>query len=472
METLITEFLKQALSSAVYFAADVVDLVYWFIQTLCSQIGNREIASLLLILAILVFAACKGEGRSLLKSLGKVVACAMKPVLLMPFLFLLAYSALIVSIAFRMGIWSVGVLLDTVCEIVLIGFPAMSIAARSKTVTSIARELVLPELGFGVLASFYVGIEDFSILVEIGMQVLILFCALTKGLAENRAELKHQIPFINGILAFIGVAILTVTTFRIYADWPQIDWTEQLESLAMSVWYPVSMLPAVIAIGFYSAFSSLRFRLKVSGHRLGKLRHIVLVLELLPSLSAVAHFSAYDARQYSECGSLLMCHKFCRDYRRKNRDRVRANRLKLKRYKTGSGKRGFDKDGLWLDWENLESIKNALGLIESLQYAKWRENGVYDADYLEELVAKFTPAGCEGSSCVTRNGRVFACWMNNATGFTFGIGATNGGYPAMRYEGERPPHFERSDPLASFVPKGDYLVLPNWRERLKADERY
>mgnify|MGYP004494182693 FL=1 len=134
---------------------------------------------------------------SVIKSFADVVKCALSPKILIPALILVTYSALLICGAFEFGFWNTGILLDTILEVVFVGFPSMLIASKATSVTSIKNELIVPEVRFGALASFYINLVCFPIPFEVALQVVLLFLGIGHAQFSSRRDVSNLCLFEN-----------------------------------------------------------------------------------------------------------------------------------------------------------------------------------------------------------------------------------------------------------------------------------
>ena len=160
--------------------SDICNSLVWFFQTALSQVTNREIATAILLLSVLLFAVVKIGATEVIRGLWDVVIAALSPKILIPGLLLILYSMAIFWGAYLIGIWSSEVLLDTILEVSFIGLPSLAIAVKANSVVSVYRQFVVPEIGFSAIVAFYIGIESFSLPVEIGLQLVILLSLPSK----------------------------------------------------------------------------------------------------------------------------------------------------------------------------------------------------------------------------------------------------------------------------------------------------
>lgn len=104
---------------------------------LIGQMDNREYASIILIGLFAIYLLAKGKLLSVVKSFADVAKLVLNPKILIPALMLVAYSLLLIYGALVCGFWNTSILLDTILEVVFVGFPSMLIASKATSVTSI-----------------------------------------------------------------------------------------------------------------------------------------------------------------------------------------------------------------------------------------------------------------------------------------------------------------------------------------------
>ena len=445
--------------------------VQWVAATLIGQMDNREYASIILIGLLAIYLLTKGKLLSVIKSFADVAIFALNPKILIPALILVAYSSLLIYGAFVYGFWNTDLLLDTILEVVFVGFPSMLIASKATSVTSIKNELIVPEVGFGALTSFYINLVCFPIPAEVVLQVVLLFLGVGYALFSSRRDAANLRLFENA-RTVLGIIIFVAATLLLSNTWFSMDWGNELSSLFFSIWYPVFIAPYVIALAYYASLESMAMRIKVSEEDLPTKEFIKIAMALLPNFRYIRHFNGWNAHEYLEC--LNPSEKACYlgTFKREI-DTVAANaNAKVKRFESGKGSNGFDEDGIWLDWTHLEEMKSFLWTIASLENRSWVESGAYSS--LDEAFNCFLPKGCNGSFLLSRGKDTYVCWVINSSGFVFAAGSRDGAFPFMKYEGDRCPITDGADMLSEFVDdSGDADTrLKNWHFSFYVDKSY
>lgn len=441
------------------------------VATLIGQMDNREYASIILMGLLAIYLLAKGKLLSVIKSFADVAKLALNPKILVPALILVAYSLLLIYGAFVCGFWNADILLDTILEVAFVGLPSMLVASRATSVTSIKNELIVPEVGFGALASFYINLVCFPILVEIVLQLVIMFLGIGHVLFSSKRDLSNLRLFENA-RAILGIIVFVAATFLLSNTWFSMDWGDELSSLFLSIWYPIFIVPYVLALAYYASLESMSMRINVVGENLPVKEFVNIAAALLPNFRYIKHFNGWNAHEYLECLNPPEKASYLDTFKREI-DTVAANaNAKVKRFESGKGRSGFDQDGIWLDWTYLEEMKSFLWTIASLENRSWKESGIYSS--LDGAFNCFLPKGCNGSLLLTRGKDAYVCWVIDPSGFVFAAGSRDGAFPFMKYEGDRCPISDGADMLSEFVDdNGDADTrLKNWHFSFYIDRSY
>lgn len=445
--------------------------VQWVVATLIGQMDNREYASIILLGLLAIYLLAKGKLLSVIKSFADVIKLALNPKILVPALILVTYSALLIYRAFECGFWNTGILLDTILEVVFVGFPSMLIASKATSVASIKNELIVPEVSYGALTSFYINLVCFPILVEVVLQLVILFLGIGYALFSSKRDLSNLRLFKNA-KAVLGIMVFVAATFLLSNTWFSMDWGDELSSLFLSIWYPIFIMPYVLVLAYYASLESMSMRINVVGENLPVKEFVNIAMALLPNFRYIRHFNGWNAHEYLECLSPSEKASYLDTFKHEV-DTVAANaNAKAKRFESGKGMSGFDENGIWLDWTYLEEMKSFLWTIASLENRSWMESGAYST--LDEAFNCFLPKGCNGSLLLSRGKDAYVCWTINPSGFVFAAASRDGAFPFMKYEGDRRPITDGADMLSEFVDdNGDAdSQLKNWHFNFYIDKSY
>lgn len=273
--------------------------VQWVAATLIGQMDNREYASIILIGLLAIYLLAKGKLLSVIKSLADVIKLALNPKILIPALILVTYSALLIYGAFECGFWNTGILLDTILEVVFVGFPSMYIASKATSVTSIKNELIVPEVGFGALTSFYINLVCFPILFEVALQVVLLFLGIGYALFSSKRDVSNLRLFEN-VRAVLSIIVFVAATLLLSNAWSSMDWGDELSSLFLSIWYPIFIAPYVLVFAYYASLESMYMRINVLEENLTRKEFIKIAIVSFPNFRYIRHFNGRNAHKYLE----------------------------------------------------------------------------------------------------------------------------------------------------------------------------
>lgn len=452
--------------------SESLDVLFCLFQTLGSQIDNREIATCILAVILLILAVIVSKGREdLVKSLGGLVKAALNIKLVVPALFCVAYSIVLVALASQMGVWTIDILLDTILEIIFVGIASMAVAVNAKSINSIFKQFVLPEISISAVVTAYITIENFSIPVELALQFAVVFFSMVKVVSERQPDGVSVAKLATWILAFVGIGVFCAMTYQLIGMWDRVDWFSEARSFAMTVCYPFFLLPFVILLGYFSALEMVMFRIKHCGSPVKLLSKLHLFMMLFPSIMAFSHFSTYISCQYADCKNWKEEEQLIASFKSKIKSKIVEARAKQKRMSDGKDIACFDEDGIWRDWSNLKKIKDELWLVLSVQLGAYRDRGQYDAD-ISKILNAFTPINCSNGFYVSKDCQMSAWWMTNKTGFTLGLALINGAATPLRYEGVGEPSVDKVSLLDVFNGKNDDTVNSNWCFDFNIDESY
>ena len=164
--------------------------------------------------------------------------------------------------------------------------------------------------------------------------------------------------------AFLGIIVFVAATVLLSNAWSSMDWGDELSSLFLSIWYPIFIVPYVLALAYYASLESMRMRINVLEENLPTKEFINIAIALFPNFRYIRHFNGWNAHEYLECLKPSEKASYLADFKHEV-DTVAANAdAKVKRFESGKGRSGFDEDGIWFDWTYLEEMKSFLGQLQ------------------------------------------------------------------------------------------------------------
>lgn len=430
--------------------------------------SNREIASAIVFMAVLLIAFLLSKDKhSVPNAMINVLKAFCCKQILIVFALYLAYSISLFYLAYEIGIWDFDLLKDSFIEFLFIGIPAIFVAAESRSEKDIFKRVFLTEVGLAAFLSFYLNLESFNILGEIALQATIFFLTVLQIISKKRNEYRVVYKLSTFILSVIGFCLIVSLTFQLSMNFFQHDWFFELRAFFLTLWFPVLMLPFLLILAYYSSFETMYRRLSFVAKDVPLSYKLILVGAFSFRMKYIKHFAGMWAFKLKDCGSVKEVRNLLKEYKTELKHRIKREREKAAFFKEGEGKKGYLQGGLWSDRTMLKRIKRELDLIGTHQATYWRDNGIYRSD-IKGLVEACTPDGCRSGFYVQPDGKLWACWMTNPTGFTLGLGSLQGQYPPCRYEKPFEPSEEGLRNLSCFT-DGERLC-PNWMYDDNIDE--
>lgn len=139
----------------------------------------------------------------------------------LPLLLYFAYVAAVVHVAWRWGLWSSELLLDTLIVAMFVGLPlvasASDIGKGSKLVGDVVRDVV----GITALLVFYIGLAPLSLPAEFVLQPVILVLSLLVGFGQAERTSGGRVAGV--LLGIVGLALIVHTTRVIVGTWRSDD---------------------------------------------------------------------------------------------------------------------------------------------------------------------------------------------------------------------------------------------------------
>lgn len=285
---------------------------------------NREIASAILLCVLAVFMLLIPTIR---EDLGDLLIRLISPRLLGLWVTYAAFSVALVAGAAGLGLWRPNMVKNTVVTVLGVGLPMLWRASDLRAGTDLLRDTAVRVLGFSALVAAYVNLDSFSVPVELAIQILATFFAVALVGAE-RIPNSGAFRRVAGVtLVALGAMYVLRTTAHIANDWRTEDWDTTWRVLALSVWFPVLLIPFVYACAYLMACEGILVLLPFDNdHRRPPLRvRVAVLLGLRMSVRFATEFSVANRRQIARATGFQQARRIMADYRSEARVAQRAS---------------------------------------------------------------------------------------------------------------------------------------------------
>lgn len=210
---------------------------------------NRELATAILLAVFVVLVLVVPDAR---RAVPGVVRAALAPKLVIVWVLYGAYSAALVAAARAVGLWSSSMWWATCVVVLTVGLPLL-FHAVSAARGSPAAHTVRTVFGGAAIAGGYVNLASFSLAIELVLQVLGTEVTAVRVYAATRDEYTRVRRLCDVVLAAVGIALLWKTTAALAAGMPQAAWVELGLTVAMTLWFPLALLPFLYPLAYVTS---------------------------------------------------------------------------------------------------------------------------------------------------------------------------------------------------------------------------
>lgn len=223
-----------------------------------NMFSTREIASSLWIMGFLCFIFIYPKTR---KSAINVVKTACSKQLIIPFVLLLVYAAVLILIFSFSSIWKCLYLKDIVIWVLFAGVPLCFGSVNRNGNKNYFINIIRDNIKFTILIEFFISSFTFNIIVEIVMFPVLAILFMFDAVVDNKEEYKLVKKFISGFLAFIGLIILIFTIRNAIISFSTLGGLDLLISFFIPLAFSILYLPFMFIFAIYAEYQMLFIRM-------------------------------------------------------------------------------------------------------------------------------------------------------------------------------------------------------------------
>lgn len=397
------------------------------------MLNSREIATIVWIGALVVVVLVVPRMRRFaIHWTAEIAKAAFVPAIIAIFGLFILWCSASVFVGWRLGLWDLDLLKDTVLIILTVGFPVLFRTVSAKSGTAIFRQIIGETVALSVLLAVYINLEPFPLWLELVLQpALVLILVLIAG-AAHVSNGKQLLGCLNVLLSAIGVGILIWTTTRLIVTAGERDWDALWMQLALSVWLPLSMFAYFYAVAFFAAVDTAIARMRRIFEPPARKR---VVLAALLGLHLRLRWAAAFTGPFQHQVSRTTTFREARAAMRLFREQVQSTEARQEEHQAHlrvmAGEPGTDGDGAQLDRREFHGTKEALRLISIAQLNRYERLGNrYWSDHTETVIQpvdRFALPNTHGVVVeTTPDGQAWRAWRRLPSGWVLGIGGKDG----------------------------------------------
>ncbi len=207
--------------------------------------NNREIATLIwsgaLLAAVLVNAPVRSAFRAMLK------AMVQRPILVI-FVVAAIYVAGCVAFLVWWGIWTAYNLKSTIGWLLAFVPATLFNASRIDEDRTYFGRTIRDTLSLTGLLVFVMGLQSFSLPIELLIIPVITFLALMHGVGERDEAHAPAARCLGTLLAIVGLAILAYSVYATFLEWPKFDVRKNVSELLVPILLSLFFLPFLYCV--------------------------------------------------------------------------------------------------------------------------------------------------------------------------------------------------------------------------------
>lgn len=411
-----------------------------------SILTNREWASVIIAIAFVCLLLLWPQTRAVFKKdLPDLLRQLFAPKLLVPFVLYFAFVAGVMLAAERIGVWSLGLLKDSVIITVFVGIPMLFKIPSLNDEVDFVRDVARDPLRISALLVFYLNLAPLALWAEVCVQAVLVFLGLLRAVSAPQAQLRPVRRVLDVLISVIVIWLVVDTTLRFVGMWHELDLGEVRDSFLLSIWLPLVIAVFIYGLALYAAFEQIVRMLPFANEQQPPKRGVVWALVLGSHLrtantSAVVGKYRYELAQARGFRDGLRVMRAARTARVEEGRERRAVSRRLRRF---AGVAGMDAAGLQLDRREFAATKKAL---TSLFYMEMGQNRNRLGHYRGDMVGALSGFNLQGlpaehgiEEVVRKDRQAWRAWRQTPSGYYFGVGGTKDLHAQWQYDGPTPP---------------------------------
>lgn len=404
--------------------------------------NNRELATVILgglvVLAVGLYAMRSPGVRA---SLAGVLRTFLGPKVLGP---ILAFGAWVFGLIFlskSVGLWDEGLIFPAVLWTASAGLGLIFKLVSRKAGEPFFRPLIRRTFSLTLFVEVIVGLVALSLGLELALLVFASFLGMLSAVAGADEKLASVKNFIDGLLGFLGLAIIALTAINLIGNWGDLDKAHLLRQLALPLWLTLGVIPYLYLLALWFGYEQAFIRINVSSEdRRARFRAKLALIAALHGRAAKANaFFGGWGRRITEADGLGAAWRVGREFLKAEKHREDEKQEAAERLVRYAGADGTDDEGRRLDQREFKETRDALLSLGTAQMGWHNQRGRYRDDLLDFFPFRQLPDDHGIQMRVAQDGQRWFAWRRTVTGWCFGIGAADKPPDQWLYDGAKPP---------------------------------
>ncbi len=240
--------------------------------------STREIAIGIYLLLIIIFVFSRKKIRP---AAINVIKCALSIKLVIPFIFILIYSGVLVTFSASFSFWKWIYLKDILLWVIFAGVPLCYNATSRSIEQNYFSKMVIENLKFSVLVEYFLSSFTFSIFAELVLQLVLFFLIMMQAISKTKEEYKSVSKLLDWIIAILGIWIMSLTLKQAVNTYTEHGTVDYVVTFMIPIVLSVFYVPFAYLMAIYSSYETLfvRMSFKEPDNKNAKQKHKQMVLK-------------------------------------------------------------------------------------------------------------------------------------------------------------------------------------------------
>ncbi|MBI3024698.1 MAG: hypothetical protein HYY66_03285 [Candidatus Tectomicrobia bacterium] len=264
---------------------------------------------------------------------------------------MLGYVLLEIWLAAKFSLWRSDLVKPTLIWLVSSGVVLLFDFDKASKEPHFFRRKATEAIGIAAFLEFFMNLSTLDLIGEILLQplaaLLVGISALTGKTDQDRIVKKLA----DGILALIGISLLTFTIQHQYSTWSETDKYSLVLQLALPIWLTVWFLPFIYFLSLYANYDSAFSRIDwaTSDRNSRRRAKLALISKLHFRLGGTHAFAGYWPEQIASAPDFASARQAVAQFQQSQRDAKRAIIEEEERLRRYAGSNETDAKGRRLD---------------------------------------------------------------------------------------------------------------------------
>lgn len=251
------------------------------------DLSDRELAAVIWTVLFALWAVTLSGVRS---ALATAIRVAVTGPILLAYAVFLAWNALAIALAARIGLWNPSLVKETVVWIVL-STPFLFLqSVRLRSEPDLLRRLLAEAVGASVFLTAYINLVSLPFIAELALVPIVSILALTSLYRSTDPAYQPARTFARRMLVAIGLGLVAATTVWLASGSRTLNVEQQLLSTALPIGMTTWTLPFVYLFAVAMAYETVAMSVRGRG-RAPRRNVLALAVSTHVDLAAVASFS-------------------------------------------------------------------------------------------------------------------------------------------------------------------------------------